>query len=724
MSREFEILFKIGSHLTSQFTRSFSDATKITGQLGDNVVKLGSMFKGLAAAAGAGFAINEAFSSANDFQKAMNHVAAATGASSDEMRDMQELSKNLYNKNLNDDWESVSKALITTKNVTKLTGSELENATNNALALKDTFEFDVGESVKTADTMMKNFGITSDNAFGLVAQGAQQGLDKSGELLDSANEYSPHFKALGFSANEMFDTFSAGMESGAFNLDKVGDAVKEFNIRAKDGSAGSAEAFQALGMDADKMAQTFAKSGPDAKASFDQVVQAISAIEDPVKKNQIGVQLFGTQFEDLEAGVIAAMGTARSQFDMTQGTMEKIREVRFNTVGEAFKGIGRQLETGLVIPLVQKTLPAFDWLATKIESAMPGIQKFGGSFLSFLAPVGGVLKDIGGWITGMFANDSSASFLNTFKESFLTFGETGKSVVSSVVAGFEKFKPVIEKNVSFIMSTVIPTFGRIAGFIINDVVPHITGAFEKIAPLLTGVFSKFQPILEGVFGVFNFVFPAIASIVTNVVDAIGGVIGGLLTTFGGVIDFVVGVFSGDWGKAWGGVSDIFTGIFSALGSILAAPINFAIDMLNLAIGGLNSVKINVPDWVPGIGGESFGVNIPQIPKIGGYADGGIVSSPEVAWVGEGGDTEVIVPINNSKRSQSLWQTAGSMLGVDMGGGQGGGGSITVHNNPTIVVQGGGPDVQGQVERGLKNNNDDLISKLKQIRQQEARLSYG
>ncbi|MFP3360351.1 phage tail tape measure protein, partial [Planococcus sp. SIMBA_143] len=89
---------------------------------------------------------------------------------------------------------------------------------------------------------------TSTEAYNLLAQGAKNGLNKSDELLDTANEYSPYFKSLGFNANQMFDTFIAGAEKGAFNLDKVGDAVKEFNIRAKDGSKASSEAFQALGM--------------------------------------------------------------------------------------------------------------------------------------------------------------------------------------------------------------------------------------------------------------------------------------------------------------------------------------------------------------------------------------------------------------------------------------------------------------------------------------------
>ncbi|ELK38882.1 minor tail protein, partial [Brevibacillus agri BAB-2500] len=130
------------------------------------------------------------------------------------------------------------------------------DTTRNALLLRDAFGFEINESVKGADTMMKQFGITSDQAFSLIAQGAQKGLDKSGDLLDTANEYSNQFKSLGFTATEMFDTLAAGSQNGAFNLDKVGDAVKEFNIRSKDGSKTTIQAFEMLGLNADKMMHT------------------------------------------------------------------------------------------------------------------------------------------------------------------------------------------------------------------------------------------------------------------------------------------------------------------------------------------------------------------------------------------------------------------------------------------------------------------------------------
>ena len=115
--------------------------------------------------------------------------------------------------------------------------ASLQNITESAFTLRDTFGYDINESVRAANTMMTQFGIEGDKAMGLIATGAQNGLDFSGELLDSISEYSVQFAKVGLDADDMFKIMEKGAETGAFNLDKVGDAIKEMSIRVIDGSA-------------------------------------------------------------------------------------------------------------------------------------------------------------------------------------------------------------------------------------------------------------------------------------------------------------------------------------------------------------------------------------------------------------------------------------------------------------------------------------------------------
>lgn len=179
---------------TLQFTGAYAIIEKITGSIGEMVSTIGEL----------------------DAQS--GQLGAATGATADELEGLQDITKSLYREGLGEGVNELTEALIVARNVTKQQGDELEKTTKNAIVLQDVFRFDIPESVKTTDTMMRQFGITSEESMNLLAQGAQKGLDKSGELLDSANEYAPQFAALGYSANEMFDIFNTGLEAGAWNL--------------------------------------------------------------------------------------------------------------------------------------------------------------------------------------------------------------------------------------------------------------------------------------------------------------------------------------------------------------------------------------------------------------------------------------------------------------------------------------------------------------------------
>ena len=106
--------------------------------------------------------------------------------------------------------------------------------------------------------------------------------------------------------------------------------------------------------------------------------------------------------------------------------------------------------------------------------------------------------------------------------------------------------------------------------------------------------------------------------------------------FSGVIGFITSVFAGDWAGAWNYVVQIFSGIFSSIGAIAKAPLNAVIGLINAAIGGINSLSVDIPEWVPGVGGQHFGVNIPQLPML---AKGGITNGVSIA--GEDGPEAVI-----------------------------------------------------------------------------------
>lgn len=156
---------------------------------------------------------------------------------------------------------------------------------------------------------------------------------------------------------------------------------------------------------------------------------------------------------------------------------------------------------------------------------------------------------------------------------------------------------------------------------------------EKIGEILVGIWNTcLKPVVNWLGNEFIQAFRNVGNYIKPILDS-------LKTMFGGLIDFIVGVFTGNWQKAWQGVQNIFKGIFDGLVNIAKKPINSIIDAINTMIKGLNKIKL--PDWVPGLGGK--GINIPTIPKL---AKGGIIDSPTIAMVGEAGK-EAVMPLENN-----------------------------------------------------------------------------
>lgn len=189
---------------------------------------------------------------------------------------------------------------------------------------------------------------------------------------------------------------------------------------------------------------------------------------------------------------------------------------------------------------------------------------------------------------------------------------------------------------------------EMGGYIIQGLYNAVSEGIAKIKEIFTKLLNAVKGVFKGIGKWFKKTFS----------DAFGGV----KTILNGIIMFVKGIFTGSWKKAWQGVKKIFKGVWDTLYSVVKAPINLIIgavnkmtsaieSAVNWIIDGINSLSFDVPDWVPGIGGETFGfdldtISIPEIPKL---ATGGLATEPTLAMVGDNrnakADPEVISPLS-------------------------------------------------------------------------------
>lgn len=596
-----------------------SFASKLGGvfsKVGKGALALGGTLTTAATAIG-GLAIN----TSKDVDQAMNSFIVQTGIAKNESGEWQKALEDIYKNNYGESFEDIANSMaLASQELYEFDPSQIKAVTENALALRDAFGVEVNESIRATKALMTQFGISADEAYNLMAQGAQAGLDFSGELVDNINEYSVQFGKLGLSAEDMFNIFQSGADAGAWNLDKIGDAVKEFSIRAIDGSNTTVEGFTKLGLNADTMAKKFAAGGDTAKEAFYQTIDAIKAMDDPVQQSIVGVDLFGTMWEDLGPEVVTQLGSIREMYDGTVDSMNQIKEVKYDDIGSMFEGLKRNVQM-LLLPLGNALMPLIVSIMNLIMNNMPLIE----GLINQLTPV----------ITQLF--NAIIPSVQTIVETALPMLAT---LIETILPIFISLLSTLLPPIMQIVEALLPVFVELINMllppilqIVQMILPLLLNLIQPLLPLLSPILQLLQPLTE----LLNLILPPLVSILnviiqsiipmlsaqfTYVANIIGSVFGTAISyitsqiqvaknIFMNIIDFIKNVFTGNWKAAWQNVKNIFSNIISGIGNIFKLPINFIIDGMNAFIKGLNKLKI--PDWVPGVGGK--GLNIPLIKKL-------------------------------------------------------------------------------------------------------------
>lgn len=570
----------------------------------------------------------------SDSQDAFQQFAAATGTASNEMGKYKDMINDVYKDNFGESINDVAEAMATVnQNMSYLDDSALQRCTEYAYTLSDTFGVDVAESTRAADSLIKNYGVSAREAFNLMTQGMQSGLNFSDELFDNIDEYSVQFKKLGLDAEDMFSVFANGAQNGAFNLDKIGDAVKEFSIRAIDGSDTTKQGFEALGMNADEMAQKFGAGGKTAKEAFNEVIEGLASMDDPVAQSAAGVNLFGTMWEDLGPQVITSMSTASDAIDKSRESVEGLVNVKYDTLSGALGGLWRTIQVDVLqpignqlIPYVTKGISFIQKFTDKWNKLEPATQKTIVKFGMVAAAAGPMLMGFGKISSGI-----GAVISNFGKIAGLITRLTG-------VTGFSGLATILTGPVGVAIAAVVAG----AALIYSNwdrIQPIIKKIGQRFVEFWQTVQPQLQPFIDicmkigsylkdTLLEVFKIVWKAAGDYVVQFFDGVSVIIDGVLGVFEGVITFLTGVFQGNWEKAWNGIVQAVGSIFGTLESLVKTPLNAVINLVNKAIGAINKISVDLPSAV---GGGHIGFNIPTIPTLAkgtDYWQGGIVQISE------------------------------------------------------------------------------------------------
>lgn len=608
----------------------------------------------------------------NEYNTALNQLSAATGTTGDELAALGESVKDIYAQGLGDDFADVADGLAATQQASDLTGEALEQATAAGFNLRDVFDYDVSESARAASALMKNFGIDAEEAYGLIAVGAQNGADKNGDLLDTLNEYSPQFAALGLSADQFVGTLVEGADAGLFSIDKVGDAVKEFNIRAKDGSDTSREAFESLGLNADKMFAAFAAGGDTAEAAFFDTVEALNNMDDPLARNAAGVALFGTQFEDLEAGVLPVLASIETAAYDGAAALQQINDVKYNDLGSAFEAVKRSAEVALLpmasmiantltalAPILSDTFEAIAPVITDtLNACMPFVQEF-------LVGMGDTLQTVMPMVTEL-----AAGLLPLLSQLVSSFLPPLLELAQQLLPPLMQIVQAILPPISSILATILPMLTQI----ISTVLPVLTNLIATLLPVIT-------PLLEVALQIVNSVIMPLLPPLMQIVEA-------LLPPLMSLLNAIMPILSP------------LLGLLQPIASVLGTIAGVIADIVSFGAG--------VIDKIAGLFGGGGGGG-----SAAGYATGGFTSGPSLAGEDPRYPTEAVISFNPAYRSANLayWAKAGQMLGaMDEGSYE----PISTGSGTSVVYDLSGLSFSPKIEVKGDTDEDALIRKLRDL----------
>lgn len=310
----------------------------------------------------------------------------ALGVTGEEAENLTEIGRKLYVDGFADSLEQAIEDLRITKAYMRdLDEESLDQITQQAQVLAKTTNADIQNIMLAAAVMREEFGTTAQETMDILVAVMQKNPFRSDELLDAMREYSVQFQQMGYSAEEMANLYALALENNVNSIDAMGRAFQELSIRSKDNSETTSEALKELGIDAETAMQNIAMGGTAAKGTVEQILDRLYSMPDALKRNEIGVALMASGWEDVGAkAILAAQGT-QDALEITSGAMTQNVQKFTEAATEDYEKFYRDIETknGETVANVVRTIDkytqgiTFDPIKEHLEEMVKEAEKSG-----------------------------------------------------------------------------------------------------------------------------------------------------------------------------------------------------------------------------------------------------------------------------------------------------------------------------------------------------------
>ena len=527
-------------------------------------------------------AIKTGVNQATELDDAMAKFQAQTGASSNEMSKFKNIARDVWSNNFGEDISDVADMMGRVKTQMQgISDVDLKNVTEDLLTLRDTFDMDENETLRGAQQLMKQFGITSQEAFDLMATGAQNGLNKSDELGDNISEYSGKFAQAGYSAKEYFQLMQNGLDGGAYNLDKVNDAINEVTTRLVDGTIeGALDSFDTKTQDVFKAWQEGRATQKDV---VNEIVEDISKTTNEQEKLNKASIAFGTMGEDFNSGFIQSLTTVGNKYKDVEGAMDKVKEIANGGLKNALSGLGRAFLDSFT-PIGELITPILAGIIGLITVAIQGIQQG-------FAKVGDVISSV-------------LSKIDTSGITELTIQ------VSEVLApAFDEVRKAIDEMKVALEPIAKEILGKI-GNAIQNVVNQAQKILSVVGPPILAIIKMIIQTVIGMIPVITSILQVVGSVVSGIISFINMVVtyaGTAIATILGFIMPIVQIVATIVANIWSVILTVAQNIWSKISEVVTAIIGFVNNLFKTVSDIINNIWSKIQDTMNRVGDKVKGV---------------------------------------------------------------------------------------------------------------------
>lgn len=540
----------------------------------------------------------------SETENAVIKVNAYFGETGQAAEESANVIKAVYSDGVGESMDSVADAvLIVKKNLGDLSETDLTNLTQQAITLDELYGIDMNETLRGVNSLMQQYGLTAQEAMDYIVVGTQNGLDKTNELGDNLSEYAGKFSQAGYSASEYFQLLDNGLKNGAYNLDKVNDAINEVTTRLVDGTIG--ESIGSFSTKTQELFTSWQNGGATQKQVIDSIVADIGNCTNQQEALNLAALAFGTMAEDGNLKFITSLTSVGSTYDSVKGSAQGMFDAT-TTPMQQMESNTRKLQQALV-PLGEKLAELANAILPPLVSVITTIggwfERLPGPVQNFVIILGALLAAFTALTPVIAAISVAMGALNVSMLPIIAVIAAVAAAIAGIIAIIQNWG-AITQWFGELWNTICTGIGAMVDSLkawFSNLWTHLQSVWEGICNVVQTAVMLLVSIIQGAIDIITLPFQMIwencKGIVSSVWEGIKSVVSSAIHAVSSTISSVMGAIKNVISTVWNAISSKVSSVLNAIKTTVSTIFNAVKSVASSVWNGIKSVISSVVDGI-------------------------------------------------------------------------------------------------------------------------------